>query len=161
VRCEGEAPWAYTARLAREKGVDVARALTRDTFVLGADTVVVVDGDVLEKPRSDPEGVSMLRRLSGRDHEVLTAVALVRAPGDVVGERLVSTTVRFRALDDAEIAAYVASGEGRDKAGGYAIQGLAAGFIPFIHGCYHNVVGLPVADTLELLRAHGVIGDWP
>jgi septum formation protein len=120
-----------------------------DVVILGADTTVVVDGVILAKPLDDDEGRDMLRRLSGRTHEVLTGVSLRQGAYEV--GRVETTAVVFRVLTEEEIAWYVASGEGRDKAGGYAIQGLASRFIPRIEGSYSNVVGLPVACVAELL----------
>src|SRR5205814_4244742 len=119
-------------------------------IVVGADTTVVVEGEILGKPRNDTEGREMLRRLSGQTHEVLTGVSVRQ--GAYEAGRVETTAVVFRALTDDEIAWYLASGEGRDKAGGYAIQGLASRFIPAIRGSYSNVVGLPVACVDELLR---------
>jgi septum formation protein len=121
-----------------------------DVIVLGADTAVVVDGDILGKPRDDEEAAAMLRRLSGRRHDVMTGVSLRRGAYEV--GRVETTAVIFTALSDEEVRWYVASREGRDKAGAYAIQGLASRFIPRIEGSYSNVVGLPVACVAELLR---------
>ena len=170
----GESPSAYVRRLAADKSAAVSAALkgrttTADTadlkirtttvvvqafrpadiVVLGADTTVVVDGEILGKPRDDQDGANMLRRLSGRTHQVLTGVSLRRGAYEV--GRVETTDVAFRTLSDEDIAWYVASGEGRDKAGGYAIQGLASRFIQRIDGSYSNVVGLPVACVAELL----------
>ena len=147
----GESPWAYVRRLAadKSKAALTAGAMPPDVLVLGADTAVVVDGDILGKPRDDEEAAAMLKRLSGRRHEVLTGVS-VRRDGDEVG-RVEATGVFFAALDDEDVAWYLASGEGRDKAGAYAIQGLASRFIPRIEGSYSNVVGLPVAAVFELI----------
>jgi septum formation protein len=121
-----------------------------ETIVLGADTAVVVDGAILGKPRDDHEAARILRRLSATQHEVLTGVSLRRGTLEV--GRVETTAVYFRPLLDEDIAWYVASGEGRDKAGAYAIQGLASRFIPRIEGSYSNVVGLPVACVAELMR---------
>jgi septum formation protein len=161
----GESPDAYVRRLAMEKS---ARAMAlvmasrtrsgggsgaepRDlVVVLGADTGVVIDGEILGKPRDDPDAEWMLRRLSGRRHDVMTGVSLRR--GVVELGAVVSTAVECRALTDADVAWYVASGEGRDKAGAYAIQGLASRFIPHIEGSYSNVVGLPIACVFELFE---------
>jgi septum formation protein len=118
------------------------------TVVLGADTAVVIEGQILGKPQNDLEAASTLRQLSGRAHEVLTGISL-RAEGLERG-RVETTVVEFSPLTEADIAWYVASGEGRDKAGGYAIQGLASRFIPRIRGSYSNVVGLPMAAVHEL-----------
>jgi len=122
-----------------------------DVIILGADTTVVIDDEILGKPRDDDEAAAMLRRLSGRRHDVLTGVN-IRHGTDEVG-RVESTAVWFSPLTKEDIAWYVASGEGRDKAGAYAIQGLASRFIPRIEGSYANVVGLPVAVVAELLRS--------
>ena len=122
----------------------------RLVVVLGADTAVVIDGEILGKPRDDPDAEWMLRRLSGRRHEVMTGVSLRR--GLVELGTVVTTAVDCRALTDADVTWYVASGEGRDKAGAYAIQGLASRFIPRIEGSYSNVVGLPIACVFELFE---------
>ena len=118
--------------------------------VLGADTGVVIDGEILGKPRDDRDAEWMLRRLSGRRHEVMTGVSLRR--GVVELGTVVRTAVECQALTEADVAWYVASGEWRDKAGAYAIQGLASRFIPHIEGSYSNVVGLPVACVFELFE---------
>ena len=147
----GESPSTYVRRLAAEKSAS-ALAIVKDpeAIVLGADTTVVVDDVFLGKPASDDDGAAMLRRLSGRGHQVLTGISLRRGALEI--GRVESTTVRFAPLSEDDVAWYVASGEGRDKAGAYAIQGLASRFIPKIDGSYANVVGLPVAAVVELLR---------
>jgi septum formation protein len=136
-----EDPGEHVCRLAREKAQSVACA--PDEIVLGADTVVVVDGEVLGKPLDREHAARMLRQLSGRAHEVVTGICLRTSNRLIVDKE--STRVRFVRLPEEEIAAYVASGEPMDKAGAYAIQGLASRFIDRIEGCYCNVVGLPVA----------------
>ena len=148
----GESPDAYACRVAEAKAAAVApRAGSRP--VLAADTVVVVDGQILGKPRDDADACRMLSLLSGRRHEVLTAVVLLAPEGgsDRVTER---TLVEFAPLSESEITSYVASGEPSDKAGAYAIQGLASRFATRIEGSYSNVVGLPVARVYQLLRRH-------
>jgi septum formation protein len=127
-------------------------------FVLGADTTVVLDGEMLGKPRDDDEAAAMLRRLSGRAHEVLTGLAL-RHAGRTVSE-VAWTVVYFAQLTEEDLAWYVASGEPRDKAGAYGIQGLASRFVERIDGSYANVVGLPVALVRRLLgvAAAGLTG---
>jgi septum formation protein len=127
--------------------------------VLGADTTVVIDSEILGKPADDAEGRAMLQKLAGRRHEVLTAYAL-RFGGRRL-ERTVTTTVNVRALQPAEIDAYVASGEGRDKAGGYAVQGIAAAFITELRGSLTNVIGLPLAEVLADLQALGALRRYP
>ena len=148
-----EAPAAYVSRLAREKAEVVAERFP-DRPVLGADTVVVAGGHVMGKPCNAEEARLMLRRLSGATHEVLTGVALCWA--GQLHEDVERTVVWMGALSEAEVAWYVASGEPADKAGGYAIQGLGSRFIPRIEGSYSNVVGLPVATVLQLLRRAGL-----
>ncbi len=145
---DGETADVYVARLAEGK----ARAVLDqhpEALVLGADTTVVVDGDILGKPADAAEATRMLRRLQGRAHDVLTGVALVSATWSRVS--VAATTVWFAAMSAAEIAAYVDSGEPMDKAGAYGIQGRAARFVTRIEGSYSNVVGLPVALVHALL----------
>jgi septum formation protein len=122
-----------------------------DVIVIGADTAVVVDGFILGKPRDDEESATMLRRLSGRRHEVMTGISL-RAGSDE-RRHVETTSVYFATLSDEDVGWYVRSGEGRDKAGAYAIQGLGSRFIPRIEGSYANVVGLPIAALCELIRS--------
>ena len=155
-RRESEEPVAYVERLAREKAATVAQHANQ-SLILAADTVVVVDHDVLGQPHEDEVARRMLRMLSGRWHEVLTGVAIMRGEGKpiVVNE---TTRVRFSELSEAEIDWYVATGEPHDKAGAYAIQGLGGVFIKEIEGDYFNIVGLPVRLVYEQLRAMGVGG---
>ena len=146
-RLSGEAPEQYVTRLARAKARAVWRAGTRS---LGADTVVVLGSDVLGKPRDPPEAERMLASLSGRVHRVLTGVALY--DGATAETHCESTEVHFRELAASEIASYVATGESMDKAGGYGIQSVGAGFVERIDGSYSNVVGLPIEVVMSLLR---------
>lgn len=153
-----ETPDHYVQRLAQEKAAAgwqhlVASGLPR-LPVLGADTAVVVDSAILGKPADAQEGYAMLQRLSGRMHEVVTGVALADAHG--VQVTMSRTQVWFRPLNTADIENYWASGEPRDKAGGYGIQGLAAIFIERIAGSYSGVVGLPLFETAALLRRCGI-----
>lgn len=148
---EGEPPEQYVARLAREKAA--AAEASDEEFVLAADTVVVAGGEILEKPHTPEEAERMLRLLHGRDHVVMTGVCL-RHRGRF-WTAVEQTRVWFIPLRDEEIAAYARSGEPLDKAGGYAIQGLASRFAEKIEGCYFNVVGLPVSRVYRMLRAAG------
>lgn len=145
----GEKPEDYVRRLAEEK----ARAVDAgpDETILAADTTVVIDGEILAKPLDEADARRMLAQLSGRKHEVLTGIALRR--GDNLIVDWAATEVWFALMTETEIAGYVASGEPMDKAGGYAIQGLASKFIEKIEGCYFNVVGLPVALVYRRLKA--------
>jgi len=145
-----ESPDRYVRRLAAEKSAVALKKLqSPDAVVLGADTTVVVDGEILGKPADEAESRRMLGRLAGRRHEVLTGVSLRRGALEV--GRVEATAVYFAALTPDAVEWYVASGEGRDKAGGYAIQGLASRFVTRIDGSYSNVVGLPIATVAELL----------
>lgn len=146
----GEAPAAYVERLALEKARAVL-ALRPGATVLGADTTVVADGLILGKPADELEAAGMLRRLRGRGHDVYTGVAVVSADG--VRSAVEHTRVWFAPMTDEDISWYVASGEPVDRAGAYAIQGLASRFIPRIEGSYTNVVGLPVALVSSILIA--------
>lgn len=144
----GEAPEAYVRRLARDKADAVP--MNAGEIILTADTVVVLDQHILEKPADAADAARMLRLLSGRHHSVITGICLRDGARDIVDA--CTTTVRFVPLTEDEIAAYVASGEPMDKAGGYAIQGLASKFIDRIEGDYFNVVGLPVSLVYQHLR---------
>jgi len=148
----GDSAEAHVKRLAEEKAAAALRKHP-DAVVVGADTVVVVDHRMLGKPASRQEAERMIRSLAGRTHEVLTGVCVSR--GGHTASHVERTTVRIARLDDEEIVWYVASGEPADKAGAYAIQGLASRFIEEIRGSYSNVVGLPVAAVYRLLRAVG------
>lgn len=148
-RRAGEAPAVFVERLARAKA-EVVAARHPGRVVLGADTIVVVDDAVLGKPADARDAGLMLKRLSGRSHEVLTGVALVDS--GATHAQVVSTTVWMVPLTPADVAWYVATGEPMDKAGAYAIQGRASRFILKIEGSYSNVVGLPVATVVQLMR---------
>jgi septum formation protein len=154
----GELPHALAARLARAKAETVA-ARHPGAVVIGADTVVALGRRVLPKAETAEQARACLEALSGRRHRVLGGLC-VAAPGGRIAARLVTTVVRFRRLDAAELAAYLAAGEWHGKAGGYAIQGLAAAFIPFIGGSHSNVVGLPLAETASLLAGLGLPVPW-
>jgi septum formation protein len=144
---DGETATDYVVRVAADKVRACAAA--SDAVVLGADTVVVVDGRILGKPVDDTDAARMLRLLAGRGHDVLTGVAVRR--GGRVAVEVESTAVTFAPLSDIDIAWYVASGEPRDKAGAYAVQGLASRFVERVDGSYSNVVGLPVALACRML----------
>ncbi len=149
---QGEEPRACAERLAREKALAVFRQRP-DDYVLGADTIVVVDGQILGKPRDKKDAARMLGMLSGRRHQVITGVCL--AGESITAEtRSATTTVTMAALTGEEIAAYVATGEPMDKAGAYAIQGIASRWITHIDGDYSNVVGLPIPLVWQMLREH-------
>ncbi len=146
-------PRTLAIRLAYLKAMEIL-ATGPECPVLAADTVVALEGVLYGKPGTADEAVEMLRNLSGREHEVITGVAIALADPHEVHLDAATTRVRFRSLSDDEIQRYVASGEPMDKAGGYGIQGLGAGLIESIEGDYFNVVGLPCDLVADLLRAH-------
>ena len=152
-RHDGEDPISYVVRLAKLKACAVPAA--QGEVVLAADTTVVLDGAVLGKPANPDDAVAMLRRLRGRAHTVSTGVAVAQE-ASAVAETVVTTDVVFAPISDAVIDAYVATGEPLDKAGAYGIQGAAATFVARLSGSWTNVVGLPVVETLELLRDAGI-----
>jgi septum formation protein len=144
-------PYAVPQRLAARKCEYVSERRAH-SLVIGADTVVIVDDRILNKPADDDEARRFLRLLAGRTHTVVTGLALRAREHGVNMEKSARTFVTFRELSDDEIAHYVATGEGRDKAGSYAAQGVGAGLIRSIDGCFFNVVGLPVSLLLDMLR---------
>ena len=163
----GETAGQLTERLARDKAMAVAERFPGD-FILGADTLVVINNpagstvEVLGKPADEADAVRILRSLSGRTHQVITGVCLVSSvAGAVPSRRLrataVSTVVTMSKISAAEIAAYIATGEPLDKAGAYAIQGMASRWISRIEGCYYNVVGLPLPVVYQWLLAEGLV----
>lgn len=143
----------YVRRLAEEKARTDAR---QGEIILAADTIVELDGELLGKPKGAEAAAAMLRRLSGRDHEVSTGVAVFDVDRDHLEVAVETTVVRFAPLEPTEIAWYVASGEPMDKAGAYAIQGLASLFVESIEGNYANVVGLPVPQVYRMLLKQGI-----
>lgn len=173
-RAPDETPDTYVRRLAQAKAAHVFQQKYDGAplAVIGADTVVVVEGDVLEKPKDVSDAEAMLQRLAGGSHTVWTAVALAKSANPAPDEtlppakptldtELCGTEVWMAPLHPDQIKAYVATGDPMDKAGGYGIQGLGGGFVEGIHGCFFNVMGLPLSKTLQLLFRNDVIQDWP
>lgn len=164
---KGEVPRHLVRRLARAKA-EAARKLVRaepdyaTSYILAADTAVAVGRRILGKPEEGDRAIDTLERLRGRNHRVHTAICLI-TPDDRIRERVVETRLRFRNLSDAEIRDYIASGEWKGKAGGYAIQGIAGGFVVKLVGSYTNVVGLPLTEIITLLKGEGfpVSSFWP
>ncbi len=146
-----ESAQAYVERLAQQKAQAVARSCA--DVVLGADTSVIIDGDILGKPADEQDAVAMLQRLSGRWHQVVSGVALAQQTADGLRSEALSvvTEVQFVELNQKQIATYIATGEPADKAGAYGIQGLGAVLVACLQGCYSNVVGLPLQQTAALL----------
>ena len=153
MRPDGD-PYDEVADVSRRKAAAVLPFCGGEDVVVAADTIVVLDGLVMGKPRDPEDAVNMLRRLSGREHQVMTGVT-VRCGGRAETKTVV-TAVRFRPLAEAEICAYVATGEPMDKAGAYGVQGRAAIFIEGLDGDFYNVMGLPVCTLAEMLRGYGV-----
>ncbi len=149
-----EDPITHAERLAHAKALAVWQRTRTALPVLGADTVVAIDGRILGKPKTQAQALEMLRRLSGRTHEVFTAVCLLHEGRPL--RALSRSKVRFRPLSDEEILAYWETGEPRDKAGAYAIQGLGAIFVQHLEGSFSGVMGLPLYETAELLRQTGI-----
>jgi septum formation protein len=163
---KGEPPRTYAARIARQKAMTAKERLEREpdlmgSFVLAADTAVSVSRKIIGKPEYLNEAASALQTLSGRSHRVFTSVCLITDKG-AVKVRTVETRVRFKRLSSEEIDSYLASGEWRGKAGGYAIQGIAGAFVQKIVGSYTNVVGLPLNEVVQLLTGEGfpVYFNW-
>ncbi len=153
---EGESPEEYVRRLALTKAEQVAKKFP-DLCVLAADTIVVVNGEILGKPRDLQEAETMLKKLSGQEHRVITGYCLRHIRAREKRERVVSSWVKFKNLSAEEIYWYISTGEPFDKAGGYAVQGKAAFMIKEIKGSYTNVVGLPLCEVIEDLQELGVI----
>ena len=155
-------PASYVQTLARAKALDVG-SRHPEAWIIGADTIVVINGAILGKPGSKGEAREMLRQLSGRTHQVYTGYALSRSSPARLITDAVKTDVLFKTLTEREIEWYIRTGEPFDKAGAYAIQGLGTFLVRSIHGSYTNVVGLPVCEVIETLMAEGVItpGDPP
>lgn len=154
----GEPARDYVQRMAREKAQAARAAHAGGQMILTADTIGELDGEILIKPVDRNDAESMLQRMSGKPHTIMTAVSLISAQG--LSSILCSTKVFFRELEQELIHAYVASGEADDKAGAYGIQERGAVLVERIEGSYSNVVGLPLAETLQLLRQQGVGTDW-
>lgn len=147
----GESPRGHVRRLSRDKAMVVA-IRNPDAWLLGADTIVVIDGLILGKPKNKKQAREMLGRLSGREHKVLTGFTLARVAAEVCKTRVISSVVQFKKITPAEMQWYVNCGEPYDKAGGYAAQGRGAFFIRSIRGSYTNVIGLPLCEVLEELK---------
>jgi septum formation protein len=158
-RLPDEGPAAFVMRLAQEKARAVFEAYAHRSneeplFILGADTIVVIAGEILGKPQSPEDAARMLRMLSGRTHQVMTGVSILSGKHNEVSVE--TTLVTMQEIAAREMAAYIATGEPMDKAGSYAIQGHAARWIPRIEGCYFNVVGLPIARVVRMLESAGL-----
>jgi len=152
-----ESPEDFALRVSVEKASSVSRRLDGQCVVIGADTVVVVDGEILGKPSDEDEAASMLNKISGREHRVLTAFSIVKSPEGVLHSEIVSTRVRVKPLAAHEIEGYIKTGEPMDKAGAYGIQGIGSFMVREIEGSYTNVVGLPLVELLQALGNLGIV----
>jgi septum formation protein len=148
---EGESPQQHVRRLAQEKAQLIARKYPR-AWVLGADTIVVIDGLILGKPKNKTQAREMLKKLSGREHKVFTGFTITQVASKLSHSAVVQSTVKFKKISAAELDWYIACDEPYDKAGGYAVQGKGAYFIKSIRGSYTNVIGLPLCEVLETLK---------
>lgn len=152
----GESPRQHVKRLALDKAMAVALKYP-DAWVLGADTIVVIDGMILGKPKNEAQAKSMLQRLSGREHKVFTGFSIAHVASKTIQAKVVQSAVKFKTISPEELKWYVACDEPYDKAGGYAIQGKGSYFIQSIRGSYTNVIGLPLCEVLETLKTFKAI----
>ncbi len=156
VHLAGESPVDYVLRISLEKALSVAATLKNRQLVIGADTIVVCDGEILGKPKDREDAKSMLTKLSGQHHQVMTGISIVRAKREIMHAESIESVVKFKTLSPNEIEEYVNTNEPLDKAGGYAAQGVGAFMIEGIQGSFTNVVGLPLStlsNALKKLRA--------
>lgn len=152
-----ETPEDFALRVSVEKASSVSRLLDVPCVVIGADTVVVVDGEILGKPSDEGDAATMLNKISGHEHQVLTAFSIVKPPGEVLHSEIVATKVRVKTLAAHEIEGYIKTGEPMDKAGAYGIQGIGSFMVREIEGSYTNVVGLPLVELLQALGNLGIV----
>jgi septum formation protein len=153
-------PYAKASQFA-EKKAKAVHSKSKDSWVLGADTIVLIEERVLGKPREHDEARSMLSLLRAKEHKVITAFCLLNPAGDIAGAKAITTLVRIKRLTDDEIDAYVSTGEPFGKAGGYAIQGIGAFMVEAISGSYTNVVGLPICAVIKSLLTAGALRNFP
>jgi septum formation protein len=154
---KNETPEDFALRVSAEKASSVSRTLGDGVVVIGADTIVVVDGEILGKPGDGGEACSMLRKLSGKEHHVYTAFSIVRPKNEILHSEIVDTRVLVKTLAASEIEGYIKTGEPMDKAGAYGIQGIGSFMVGGFEGSYSNVVGLPVEELLAALKKLGIV----
>jgi septum formation protein len=152
----GESPRQHVKRLSNDKAIVIAKKYP-EAWVLGSDTIVVIDGLILGKPKNKNQALGMLRKLSGREHNVFTGFTIAHAAARIYQTKVIQSTVQFKKISPTEMKWYVACDEPYDKAGGYALQGKGAYFIQSIRGSYTNVIGLPLCEILEELKYFGAI----
>lgn len=153
---ENESPEEFALRISAEKACSVSVDLEDGYIVIGADTIVVIDGEILGKPSDIGDAASMLRMLSGREHHVYTAFSIIRPKNELLYSQIVDTKVLVKTLAASEIEGYIKTGEPMDKAGAYGIQGIGLFMVSAIEGSYTNVVGLPLVELLEALKNLGI-----
>jgi len=154
---EKENPEDYVLRLSSEKSLSVSKNLNGDALVIGADTIVVVDNEILGKPKDEEDAKSMLNKISGKAHHVLTAFSISKPEAEILHTHVVGTSVLVKTLEPDEIEGYIKTTEPMDKAGAYGIQGLGAFMVKEIRGSYTNVVGLPLVEVIEALKKLGAL----
>ncbi len=154
---DGEAPLDFAKRMAREKALYVCVQERQGRIVVGSDTVVSISGEIFGKPRDEQDALSMLQKLSGRTHEVITGFCVARSPGEVLHLGATRTEVRMKSLDTEGMRRYIKTGEPMDKAGAYAIQGVGSCLVEWIKGSYTGVVGLPLFELVSVLSDIGVV----
>ena len=152
-----ESPENFVLRVSADKASSVSGSLGEGVIVIGADTIVVIDGEILGKPGDPKEASLMLRKLSGKEHHVYTAFSIVRPKNELLHSEIVDTRVRVKTLAASEIEGYIKTGEPMDKAGAYGIQGIGSFMVTAIEGSYSNVVGLPVEELIAALKKLGIV----
>ncbi len=152
-----ESPEDFALRTSTEKALSVSRSLDSDSVVIGADTIVVIGGEILGKPKDEEEATIMLEKIAGREHRVITGFSIVKPEAEILYRNLVESRVKIKTLAPCEIEGYIKTGEPMDKAGAYGAQGIGAFMIEEIHGSYTNVVGLPIAQVIDVLTRLGVL----
>ena len=153
----GELPEDFALRISMEKALSVSGNLDSDCVVIGADTVVVIDGEILGKPRSEEEAKLMLKKISGREHRVITGFSIIKPKVEILHREFVESRVKIKTLAPQEIEGYIKTREPMDKAGAYGAQGIGAFMIEEIYGSYTNVVGLPLTHVIDVLTRLGVL----
>jgi septum formation protein len=152
-----ESPEDFALRTSTEKALSVSRSLDSDSVVIGADTIVVIGGEILGKPKDEEEATIMLEKIAGREHGVITGFSIVKPEAEILYRNFVESRVKIKTLAPCEIEGYIKTGEPMDKAGAYGAQGIGAFMIEEIHGSYTNVVGLPLAQVIDVLTRLGVL----
>ncbi|MER3447242.1 MAG: septum formation inhibitor Maf [Blastocatellia bacterium] len=153
----GESPEDFALRVSAEKALSVSRNLGDDSVVIGADTIVVIEGEILGKPKDEKEAMAMLEKISGKEHRVITGFSIIKPKADILYRKFAESRVKIKILAPWEIEGYIKTGEPMDKAGAYGAQGIGAFMIEEIHGSYTNVVGLSLAQVVDVLTRLGVL----